>query len=78
MTGPLDPPGYAPTNGRVAIEGDDHWVLDDGHVTSCRVLYDQLAVGRQIGALPQPGTSADRVGVWLQRLTARGMRRRNR
>jgi hypothetical protein len=25
MTGPLDPPGFAPTGARIQLEGDDHW-----------------------------------------------------
>ncbi len=35
-------------------------------------------VGRQIGAAPEPGTFAERMGVFMQRLAARRMRRRAR
>ncbi|HET8600246.1 MAG TPA: nuclear transport factor 2 family protein [Segeticoccus sp.] len=76
MKGPLEPPGFAPTNGTVSFDGDDHWTLLAGRLTSCRVLYDQYAVARQIGAVPPADSRGERLGVWLQRLAARGLRRR--
>jgi hypothetical protein len=71
MLGPLDPPGYAPTGGRVEFEGIDFYDrFHDGLLTHYTVLFDMLDLGRQIGAAPQPGTLADRMGVFMQRLAA--------
>ncbi|MGY1661411.1 hypothetical protein ACI78Q_09355 [Geodermatophilus sp. SYSU D00705] len=43
-----------------------------------RTVTDVLAVARQIGAAPEPGTAADRVGVAVQRLGAWRRRRSGR
>lgn len=75
MTGELHPPGFAPTNGPVEMFGaDTHW-LRDGKLTHVLTVTDVMAVGRQIGAAPQPGTAAERMGVMMQRLAARKMRK---
>ena len=78
MTGPLVPPGFAPTNGPVVFNGDDHWEFRDPRICRCRVLYDANLVAVQIGAPQAHGSPGERIGVLLQRLTARSMRRRNR
>ena len=77
MLGELDPPGYAPTNGRVEFRGVDVWRFDGSLVAQWESIYDVAGIGRQIGALPPPGTAAERVGVRFQRLAARRLRRRS-
>jgi steroid delta-isomerase-like uncharacterized protein len=78
MTGELQPPGFAPTNGRVEMFGaDTHW-FRDGKLARVLTVTDVMAVGRQIGAAPQPGSGAERLGVLMQRLAARKMRRSSR
>ncbi len=70
MTGPLDPPGFAPTGQRVQMSGvDTHWVRN-GRLVRVRTVTDVMAVARQIGAAPEPGTMAERAGVLVQRLAA--------
>ena len=76
MTGPLDPPGYAPTGTRIQIEGDDHREIRGDLVYRCRILYDANNVAIQLGAIPAPGSRGERLGVALQHLQARRMRRR--
>jgi steroid delta-isomerase-like uncharacterized protein len=76
FAGRLDPPGFAPTGGRIEIEGLDHWTFRDGLICRYRAYYDLMVMARQIGAAPEPGTPAEKVGVALQRIKARGMRRR--
>lgn len=39
------------------------------------VVLDMLGLARQIGAVPKPGTVAERIGVWLQHVAARRARR---
>ena len=74
MTGPLDPPGFAPTGQRVEMFGvDTHWIKD-GRLVRVRTVTDVMAVARQIGAAPEPGTMAERAGVLVQRLAARRLR----
>jgi ketosteroid isomerase-like protein len=76
MAGPLDPPGFAPTRQPVELTGVDVWRFRDGYGCHLRVHTDLNAVARQIGALPPPGSAGEHLGVLLQRLAARKMRRR--
>ena len=75
LTGPLDPPGFAPTNQRIEIDGIDRWEFRDGLIARYRAFYDLTAVARQIGAMPMPGTRAERFGVMMQRMAARRLRK---
>ena len=75
MSGALDPPGYAPTNGAVEFRGVDVWEFKDGLISYWDGIYDVAGIGRQISALPAPGSRAERIGARLQRLTAKRMRR---
>jgi steroid delta-isomerase-like uncharacterized protein len=77
MLGPLDPPGFAPTGGRVEFEGIDFYdEFKEGLVSHYTVLFDMLDFGRQIGAAPKPGTFSDRMGMFMQRMAARRMKSR--
>ena len=75
MSGPLDPPGFAPTGGRVSFHGDDHWDFEGDRVARCEAIYDVNGLAIQIGASPPPGSAGERIGVALQRLGARRLRR---
>jgi steroid delta-isomerase-like uncharacterized protein len=70
-TGPLDPPGFAPTGRTVVIEGVDHWWFRDGLVERYRADYDLNGVLRQLGLVPQAGSRGERMLVRLQRAGAR-------
>lgn len=70
MTGALTPPGFAPTGGALCFETAEFSRFEDGLLTRHTVVLDMLDLARQIGAVPQPGTLADRVGVWMQHVAA--------
>lgn len=74
-TGPLDPPGFAPTGRPVVVDGVDHWWFRDGLVCRYRADYDLNGAMRQLGIVPEPGSRGEKAMVRLQRLGAR-MRRR--
>jgi steroid delta-isomerase-like uncharacterized protein len=74
FTGPLEPPGYAPTGDRVELDGVDVWELRDGLACRYRAYYDATEIARQIGVLPRPGTRGERAAVRLQRLMAKRKR----
>jgi steroid delta-isomerase-like uncharacterized protein len=78
MTGPLEPPGFAPTGGRIEITGIDIHEFDGELVRRVATATDTMGMGRQIGAAPPPGSGGERVGVLMQRLTARRLRRKAR
>ena len=66
MTGPLEPPGFAPTGQRVAFETAEFWEFDGDLLTRDTVVLDMLALARQIGAVPRSGSVAERIGVVLR------------
>jgi steroid delta-isomerase-like uncharacterized protein len=75
MTGPLDPPGFAPTNRSMEVEGVDLWTLRDGRIARYRAFYDMNDVARQLGIAPAAGSRAEKAMIALQRLQARILRR---
>ncbi len=75
MTGPLEPPGFAPTNRRVTFCGDDHWDFHGQVVCRTEAIYDLNAVAVQLRAAPPPGSAGERLAVILQRLQAWQSRR---
>ncbi len=70
MTGPLTPPGFAPTGGHLTFETAEFSHFKDGLLARHTVVLNMLDLARQIGAVPQPGTLGDRVGVWMQHVAA--------
>ena len=75
MEGSLTPPGFAPTMQRVSFETAEFSTFADGLLARHIVVLNMLDLARQIGALPEAGTKADRVGVWLQHVSAYWARR---
>ena len=74
-TGPIDPPGFAPTGKAIVLEGVDHWSFRDGLVARYRADYDSLGLMRQLGIVAPPGSRGERAMVMLQRLGTRFKRR---
>jgi steroid delta-isomerase-like uncharacterized protein len=68
FTGPLDPPGFAPTGARILFEGCDLHEYRDGRVCRLRIVFDMMDVSRQIGMLPAPGSRLEKAGAAAQRL----------
>ena len=75
-TGPIDPPGFAPTGRAIEIEGVDLWTMRDGRIARLRVLYDFNALAVQLGLAPARGSRMEKAAVALQRLRARVTTRR--
>lgn len=71
FTGPLDPPGLAPTGTRLVFDGFDLQEYRDGRVCRLRITFDMLDVSRQIGMVPKPGSRPEKAGAALQRLAVR-------
>jgi len=75
MTGPLTPPGFAPTGGRLSFETAEFSHFEGGLLSRHTVVLNMLDLARQIGAVPRSGTLGDRVGVWMQHVAAFRARR---
>jgi steroid delta-isomerase-like uncharacterized protein len=74
-TGPIDPPGFAPTGKAIVLEGVDHWTFRDGLVAVYRADYDSTGLMRQLGLVPEPGSRGEKAMVALQRLGSKLRRR---
>jgi hypothetical protein len=70
-TGPIDPPGFAPTGKRVDVRGFDVWQFRDDLIWRYEALYDFSGIARQLGLLPARGGFAERATVRAQRLRSR-------
>jgi steroid delta-isomerase-like uncharacterized protein len=77
-TGPIDPPGFAPTGRAIEIEGVDLWTMRDGRIARYRAFYDFNALAVQLGLAPAPGSRMEKAAVSLQRLGARVTGRRRK
>ena len=71
LTGPLEPPGFAPTGRRWEIDGIDVHEYRDGRVCKVRIAYDTLSVSRQLGLLPAAGGRGERALTMAQRFASR-------
>ena len=70
MTGALNPPGFAPTAGRVSFETAEFSRFRDGLLARHAVVLDMLDLARQIDAVPPAGTAGARIGLWMQHMAA--------
>lgn len=71
QTGPIDPPGVPATRRRMEIEGFDLHTYRDGIVSRLWIGFDMATAMRQLGALPERGSRAERAMARLARLRAR-------
>jgi len=70
-TGPLEPPGLAPTGRRWEIDGADFHEYRDGRVCKLRIAFDMLSVSRQLGLMPAAGGRAESALAMAQRSASR-------
>ena len=68
FTGPLDPPGFAPTGARLEIDGFDLQEYRDGRVCRLRIVTDMMEASRQLGLMPPQGSRVEKAGAAAQRL----------
>jgi steroid delta-isomerase-like uncharacterized protein len=75
FTGPLQPPGLAPTGARVELDGFDLHEYRDGRVCRLRIVFDMLEMSRQLGLMPARGSRAEKASAAVQRLGMHTKRR---
>ena len=54
FTGPMDPPGFAPTRARVAFEGFELLEFRGDRLCRLRIVYDIMDLYRQMGVETTP------------------------
>jgi steroid delta-isomerase-like uncharacterized protein len=74
-TGPIDPPGVAPTGRRWEVEGVDFHTYREGKVARLVIVFNMADAMRQLGALPAPGSRSERFAVALGNLQTRFRRK---
>jgi predicted ester cyclase len=69
--------GLAPTGARISVTGIsiDRW--KDGKVVESWTEWDNLGLARQLGAAPPAGSIGEKLGIAMQRLLARRMRKKH-
>jgi len=70
MTGPMVPPGFAPTHGPLMFQTAEFSCFEGGLLSRHTVILDMLGLARQIGAVPKADGLGGRIGVWGQHLAA--------
>ena len=68
FSGPLEPPGFAPTNARLAFDGFDLHEYQDGLVSRLQIILDMADISRQAGLLPKQGPGTEKAGASARRL----------
>lgn len=75
LTGPLEPPGRAPTNGWYETLGMDRSEIRDGLIARHQIFWDISERMRFVGVLPARGSVAERLAFRAQHLAAWRLRR---
>jgi len=71
-------PKVAPTGRRLDVRGVDIYDFDDDMLlVRCRAMHDMFTLSRQLGLMPDPGSSLARLSAPLQWLGAAIQRRHN-
>ena len=70
-TGPLEPPGFAPTGRAWELDGVDFHEYRDGRVRRLRIAFDMMSASRQLGLMPAAGSRAERALALAQRSASR-------
>lgn len=71
FTGPLEPPGFAPTGRAATFEGVDFHEYRDGRLARLRIDFDLMDLSRQVGLLPAQGSRPEKAMAAVQRLGAK-------
>jgi predicted ester cyclase len=69
--------GLAPTGAHGSVTGIsiDHW--QGGKIVESWTEWDNLGLARQLGAAPPEGSPGEKIGMAMQRMMARRMRKKN-
>jgi steroid delta-isomerase-like uncharacterized protein len=67
MTGPIDPPGYAPTGKTVTVDGACVYEMKDGLFSRHTSIYDTMGLLQQLGLMPGLDSPTVKIGAGIQR-----------
>ncbi len=75
MTGPIDPPGYAPTGKKALVSGVCLYEFQDGLIARHTIVYDTMGLLQQLGIMPAADSAQAKLIAALQRAVTRLPRR---
>ena len=73
MTGPIDPPGYAPTGKTARVSGACRYEFRAGKISNHTVIYDLYGLMAQLGLVPGIDSVQVKAMAGAQRLTQRAV-----
>lgn len=68
MTGPIEPPGYAPTGKRATVPGTCLYEFRSGKLAHHTIVYDTLGLMQQVGLMPAMESMPIKLTAAAQRL----------
>lgn len=77
MTGPIDPPGFAPTGKKASVSGVCVYEFKDELIARHEIVYDTMGLLSQVGIMPAMSGRQAKLMAGLQRAGA-GMAKRTR
>jgi steroid delta-isomerase-like uncharacterized protein len=69
--GPLDPPGFPATGKHIEFDGVDIHEYRDGKIATLRIICNMNDIATQLGLLPAPGSTTEKVLVGMHKLRSR-------
>ncbi|ANS31120.1 hypothetical protein WSS_A35808 [Rhodococcus opacus M213] len=69
--GPIDPPGIPATGKHIDFDGVDIHEYRDGKIAKLRIIVNMNDIATQLGILPEPGSTAEKIMVGMQKLRSR-------
>lgn len=70
MTGPIDPPGFAPTGKTASFSGACFYQFKGTMIERHTIVYDTMGMLVQLGIMPAAGTAPAKATVAIQRALA--------
>ncbi|RYF87838.1 MAG: polyketide cyclase, partial [Caulobacteraceae bacterium] len=69
--GPIDPPGIPATGKQIEFDGVDIHEYRDGKIAKLRIIVNMNDIAIQLGMLPGPGSTAEKIMVGIHKLRSR-------
>ncbi|QSE77807.1 ester cyclase [Rhodococcus koreensis] len=68
---PIDPPGIPATGTHIKFDGVDIHEYPDGKIATLRIICNMNDIAMQLGLLPAPGSTAEKILVGMHKLRSR-------
>ncbi|WP_370184398.1 ester cyclase [Rhodococcus wratislaviensis] len=69
--GTIDPPGIPATGKQLEFDGVDIHEYRDGKIAELRIIVIMIDIAIQLGMVPEPGSTAEKIMVSMHKLRSR-------